>query len=225
MNEISDKDLEGYLASRSFTKSIGEEIVGNIKIGMTEKEIEDVASMVFNENGVKQHWHMPIIGVGEGSTKLKNAYTLVSSYITQHMRILHENDMVLIDIAPVYNGYPADFTINHVTGNNPELEALSSYARDVSSKIAGHIKKGMVVADVFHWARELISKNPDYTLAYPPIISMGHRLCRIPPLWQKLPEAGLNYLLFGTRGSFITSSNKTVMDGLWTIEPYLTFKE
>jgi hypothetical protein len=77
----------------------------------------------------------------------------------------------------------------------------------------------MVVSDVFHWAQELIGKNPDYTLAYPPFISMGHRLCRIPPLWQKFPEAGLNYLLF------ITSSNNTLMNGLWTIEPYLIHKE
>ncbi len=227
MNDIdlSDKDLKGYLAARSFTRAIGDEIVSNIKVGMTEKEAEKIASEVFNKNSVKQHWHMPIIGLGEGSTKLKNAYALASSYFTRHTRILKDNDIVLIDIAPVYNGYPADYTINHVIGSNPELEALASYAHDVSIKIAEHVKKGMVVADVFNWAQELIGKNPAYTLAYPPFISMGHRLCRIPPLWQKFPEAGLNYLLFKTRGPFITSSNNTLMDGLWTIEPYLTYKE
>jgi Xaa-Pro aminopeptidase len=192
---------------------------------MTEKEAEEVASEVFNKNDIKQHWHMPIIGVGEGSTKLKSAYALISSYFTKHTRILRENDIVLIDIAPVYNGYPADYTINHVMGHNPDIEALASYAREVSIKIAGHLKEEMIVADVFHWAQELIGKNPDYTLAYPPFISMGHRLCRIPPLWQKFPEAGLNYLLFKTRGPFITSSNNTLMNGLWTIEPYLIHKE
>ncbi len=227
MNEIelSDKDLKGYLAARSFTRAIGEEIVSNIRVGMTEKEIEDIASLVFNKNGVKQHWHMPIIGVGEGSTKLRSLFALASSYFTGHTRILQENDMVLIDIAPVYNGYPADYTINHITGSNPGLEALASYAHDVSIKIAEHVKEDMVVADVFHWAQELIGKKPEYTLAYPPIISIGHRLLRIPPLWQRFPEAGLNYLLFGTSGSFITSGNKTLMNGLWTIEPYLIYKE
>ncbi len=223
--ELSDKDLKGYLAARSFTRAIGDEIVSNIKVGMTEKQAEEVVSEVFRKNGVKQHWHMPIIGVGEGSTKLKSAYALASSYITKHTRILMENDIVLIDIAPVYNDYPADYTINQVMGFNPELEALAAYAHDVSLKIAGHIKEGMIVADVFLWAQELIGKNSDYTLAYPPFISMGHRLCRIPPLWQKFPEAGLNYLLFGTRAPFITSSNNTLMNGLWTIEPYLIYKE
>lgn len=29
------------------------------------------------------------------------------------------------------------------------------------------------------------------------------------------------YLLLGTRGPFMTERNKTLMDGLWTIEPYL----
>ncbi len=223
--ETSDKDLKGYLAARSFTRTIGDEIVSNIKVGMTEKEIEKVASLVFNKNGVKQHWHMPIIGVGEGSTKLRSAYALVSSYFTGHTRILKENDIVLLDIAPIYNGYPADYTINHVMGSNPDLEVLAEYAHDISIKIAKHVKEGMIVADVFRWARELINKNPEYTLAYPPLISMGHRLCRIPLLWQKFPEPGLNYLLFGTSGPFITSGNNTLMKGLWTIEPYLMHKD
>lgn len=227
MNEIelSDKDLKGYLAARSFTRAICDEIVSNIKVGMTEKDVEDVASGVFNKNSVKQHWHMPVIGVGEGSTKLKSAYALASSYFTRHTRILKDNDIVLIDIAPIYNDYPADYTINHVMGSNPDLEALAAYARDVSLNIAGHVKEGMVVADVFRWGQELTGKNPEYTLAYPPFISMGHRLCRIPALWQKFPEAGLNYLLFGTRGPFIKSSNNTMMNGLWTIEPYIMYKE
>jgi Xaa-Pro aminopeptidase len=223
--ELSGEDIKGYLEARSFAKAIGDEIIKNIKVGMTEKEVENVASEVFKKNGVKQHWHMPIIGVGEGSTKLKSAYALASSYFTRHTRILRENDIVLIDIAPVYNGYPADYTINHVMGSNPDLEALAAYARDVSIKIAGLVKEGMVVADVFRRAQEFIGKNPDYTLAYPPFISMGHRLCRIPPIWQKFPEPGLNYLLFKTSGPFIASGNNTLMNGLWTIEPYLIHKE
>ncbi|MFZ3166803.1 MAG: hypothetical protein WA130_04245 [Candidatus Methanoperedens sp.] len=55
--ELSDEDLKGYLAARSFVRAIGAEIVGNIKLGMTEKEVEEAASLVFNKNGVKQHWH------------------------------------------------------------------------------------------------------------------------------------------------------------------------
>ncbi|MCZ7355349.1 MAG: M24 family metallopeptidase [Candidatus Methanoperedens sp.] len=227
MNEIklSDEDLKGYLGARNFARKIGEEIVGNIKAGMTEKEAEEVAAGVLKKNGVKQHWHMPIIGVGEGSTKLKSAYALASSYFTTHTRIVQENDIVLIDIAPVYNDYPADYSINHVIGSNPDLAALAAYAREVSMKIARHVKEGMVVAELFRWAQELIGKNPDYALAYPPFISMGHRLCRIPPLWQKFPEAGLNYLLFKISGPFITSNNNTPMNGLWVIEPYIMHKD
>lgn len=224
MNQ-TDKELEGYLAARNFAKGICNETVSNIKAGMTEKEVEEVVSEVFHTNDVKQHWHMPIIGVGEGSTKLRSAFALASSYLTKGMRILQENDLVLIDIAPVYNGYPADYTTSHVMGSNPELEALAAFAHDVSHRIAGHVSEGMVVADVFFWAKELIQKNPEYTLVFPPLVSMGHRLCRMPPLWQRFPEAGLNYLLFKASGPFLTSSNNTTMSGLWVIEPYLLYKE
>ena len=94
----------------------------------------------------------------------------------------------MIDIAPVYNGYPADYTINHVMGSDPDLEALTAYARDVSIKIAGHVKEGMIVADVFHRAQEFIGKNPDY-------------------------NSGISTLYFH------------VMNGLWTIEPYIMYKD
>lgn len=190
----------------------------------TEKEIEDAAYDVFRTNGVKHHWHMPIIGAGEGSAKLKDLYSLASSYLTKYSRTLYENDIVLIDIAPVYNEYPSDYTICHVFGSNPDLEALASYAQDVSCRIAKSVKPGMLVSDVFHHAKELIASS-GYTLTYPPLISMGHRICRVPPSWQRLPEPGLSYLLLRARAPFITSGNSTPMSGLWVVEPYLMYKE
>lgn len=223
--EFSDKDMEGYIEARRFAKELGKEIAGNIKAGMTEKDVEEIAAEVFNTYKVKQHWHMPVIGAAEGSTKLRSAYALASSFLTRDMRVMQENDIVLIDIAPVYEGYPSDYTYCHVLGSNPELEALVTYAEDVSRKIAAYVRKEMVVADVFRYAQEVIHATSNYTLAYPPFISMGHRLCKIPPLWQKFPEAGLTYLLLKTRGAFINSNNRNMMDGLWVIEPYLMHKE
>ncbi len=218
-----NEELEGYLEARCFAKTLTKEITGKIKAGMTEKEVEELAREVFKAHEVKQHWHMPVIGAGEGSTKLRSAYALAKSYLTRGTRTLQENDLVLIDIAPVFEGYPSDYTACHIPGENPELEALVSYAQGVSHKIAEYIKKDMAVADVFRYAQELISTTSNYTIAYPLFISMGHRLCKIPFLWQKLPEAGLTYLL-SRKGSFITSNNKESMNGLWVVEPYLMHK-
>ncbi len=140
------------------------------------------------------------------------------------MRTVQENDIVLIDIAPVYKGYPSDYTTSYVLGSNPELEGLITYAHDVSHKIAQYASNRMAVSDVFHYARELIRTTSNYTLAYPPLISLGHRICRIDPL-EKFPESGLTHLLLKTRHPFINSSNHTLMEGLWVVEPYLMHKE
>jgi len=222
--EFSDKNREGYLEARCFAKALTKEITGKIKAGMTEKEIEELAQEVFKMHGVKQHWHMPVIGAGEGSAKLRSAYALAKSYLTRGMRTLQENDLVLIDIAPVFEGYPSDYTACHVLGKNPGLEALAAYAHDVSRRIAEYVKKDTLASDVFKYAQELIQKTSNYTLAFPPIISMGHRLCKLPALWQKLPEPGLTYLL-SRKGSFLKSNNKEPMNGLWVVEPYLMHKE
>ena len=217
--ECSDKDLDGYLEARRFAKVLSREIVNKIEVGMSEEDIEDIASEVFRDYDVRQHWHMPIIGVGEGSTKLSSIYALTSGFLTKHKRILQEDDLVLIDIAPVYMTYPGDYTTTHVFGNNPELETLVAYARDVSHKIAGYASNEMTVADVFRYAQELIRTTSNYTLLYPPLISLGHRLSRVHP-FEKIPEPGLSYLIL-KEFPFINSSNLTPMDGLWVVEPYL----
>ncbi|CAG0981009.1 MAG: M24 family metallopeptidase [Candidatus Methanoperedens sp.] len=217
--QCSDKDLDGYLEARRFAKVLSKEIVSKIAVGMSEKDIEGIASEVFRDHNVRQHWHSPIIGVGEGSTKLSSVYALTSSFLTKHKRILQEDDLVLIDIAPVYMTYAGDYTTTHIFGNNPELEALVAYARDVSRKIAEYASNEMTVADVFRYAQELIRTTSNYTLLYPPLIALGHRLSRIHPL-EKLPEPGLSYLIL-KKFPFIDSSNLTPMDGLWVVEPYL----
>lgn len=217
--QCSDKDLDGYLEARRFAKVLSREIVSKIEVGMSEEDIENIASEVFRAYDVRQHWHMPIIGVGEGSTKLSSIYALTSSFLTKHKRILQDDDLVLIDIAPVYMTYPGDYTTTHVFGSNPELEALVAYARDVSRKIAGYASNVTIVADVFRYAQELIRTTSNYKLLYPPLITLGHRLSRVHPL-EKLPEPGLSYLIL-KEFPFINSSNLTPMDGLWVVEPYL----
>lgn len=221
--EFQKNDLKGYLEARRFAKVISKEIISKIEIGMSEKDIEDVASLVFRDHNVKQHWHSPIIGVGEGSAKMSSLYTLTTGFLTKHKRILQENDLVLIDIAPIYMTYPGDFTTTHVFGSNPELEAFVTYARDISRKIAEHANNTMMVADVFRYAQELIRTTSNYRLLYPSPISLGHRLFRIHPL-EKFPEPGLSRLIL-EKFPFIDSSNLTQMNGLWIVEPYLNHKD
>ncbi len=216
-------NLEGYVEARGFASKLCDEIFGSIKVGMTEKEVEDSAHEVFKKHEVRQHWHMPIIGVGKGSTKLRSVYALASSYLTRGRRIVKQNDLILIDIAPIYNGYPSDYTACYIFGSNPELEALINYAQEISKKIAKYISSAMTIEEVFRYGEKLVSAS-GYKLALPPVINMGHRICRLPYLWQNLPEPGLSYLIL-KKGSFITSTSKELVQGLWMIEPYLIYKE
>ena len=218
---MNSEELKGYLDARRFAKELGDEIAGRIEVGMTERDVEKLAGEVFRAHEVKQHWHMPVIGVGSGTAKLRSNFALGMGFITGYFRKVKEDDLVLIDIAPVYNDYPADYTTMHITGKNPELEQFISFARDVAYEIAGNITFDKLARDVFNEGSELIRSRQKYKLAFPPFISMGHRLLKIPQKWQKLPEAGLMYLLLGMRGSFIKQNNNKLMDGLWIIEPYL----
>lgn len=218
---MNSENIEGYVAARRFAKELGEEIAGRIKVGMTERDVEKLAGEVFRAHDVNQHWHMPVIGVGKGTSKLRNSFALGTGLITRYFRKVKENDIVLIDIAPVHNGYPGDYTTMHVLGKNPEFEKFVSYAQDVAIEIAKKITYDMIIRDAFKMSERLIKSRKKYTLAFPPFIFLGHRLIRIPPNWQKLPEPGLMYLLLGKGGSFLKPGSNNLMDGLWIIEPYL----
>ena len=218
---MNSEDIEGYVAARRFSKELGEEIVGRIEVGMTERDVEKLAGEVLRAHNVNQHWHMPIIGVGKGTSKLRNSFALGTGLITRYFRKVKENDIVLIDIAPIHNGYPGDYTTMHVIGKNPEFEEFVSYAREVAYEIAKKITYDMIIRDAFNMAEGFIKSKKRYKLAFPPLIFLGHRLVRIPPNWQKLPESGLMYLLLGKGGSFLKPGNSNLIDGLWVIEPYL----
>ena len=51
--QCSDIDLDGYLEARHFAKVLFKEIVSKIEVGMSEKDIEDIASEVFRAYNVR----------------------------------------------------------------------------------------------------------------------------------------------------------------------------
>jgi Xaa-Pro dipeptidase len=110
---------ENLLKSQNKAKELLREIEERklIKIGVTEsaitKEIYNIALEVF---GTKKHWHKRLVRTGPNA---------VLSYKAEPPdRAVEENDLVYVDLGPVFDEFEGDIGKTYLMGTDPKKEKL-----------------------------------------------------------------------------------------------------
>lgn len=90
---------------------------GLIRAGVRERqvsnEIRDLAAQMF---GVTRHWHKRIVHGGPN--------TLATARQNPPDRVIAEDDIVFIDLGPIFEEWEADFGRSYVLGSDPRKLAL-----------------------------------------------------------------------------------------------------
>ena len=90
---------------------------GFIRPGRTEKEIEqDILTLAETEFGVTQHWHKRIVRAGI------NTIAVFSD--NPPARTIENDDVVFLDLGPVFENWEADVGKTYAIGNDPAKHAL-----------------------------------------------------------------------------------------------------
>lgn len=216
----SDADLRGYDRAQSFAKMVAATIASQVKPGMSERDAMAITRAVFREHDVQEHWHMPLVGVGEGSTKFTSAGRFLKYLAGAGQRILTEGDILFLDIAPCFEGYPSDFTLTQLYGQNAGMQKMIDTALSLTRNISTHLREDMRGGTTWAWIKDEIEARCPYDLRQFPISPVAHRFARVPAAWPRVPEAGTLHLF--TMGSpLLLRSSTTTMRGLWVIEPLL----
>ncbi|TAM73109.1 M24 family metallopeptidase [Mycobacterium sp.] len=88
-----------------------------IRPGITEKElsdqIHDLAGQMF---GVRRHWHRRIVRAGEN--------TLQPFHERPPDRMIVDNDIVFLDLGPIFEEWEADFGRTFLLGDDPHKTAI-----------------------------------------------------------------------------------------------------
>ncbi|NKB15708.1 MAG: aminopeptidase P family protein [Sphingomonadales bacterium] len=88
-----------------------------IRQGRTEREIEqDILNIAQIEFGIDQHWHKRIVRSGKN--------TLAVFADNPPVREVLDDDLVFVDLGPVFDDWEADIGKTYVIGSNPEKIAL-----------------------------------------------------------------------------------------------------
>lgn len=219
--ELLRRDLDGYRNSQLVASQLAQKICAKIENSMSEADAHAVASEVFKDAGVTSHWHHPVIGFGPGTRKIRNLRSIALGRFMRRRRKISIGDLLMVDIAPIINGYPSDYTETHVFGENAALNDLIKYTRHLADRLVNKIPQVRRANDLWHWARRTTSSETGYELAHPPIIWLGHRIQKFPQGWPE--SAGLRFLFLWSHfeGSFVSATNEHPMRGLWAIEPYI----
>jgi Xaa-Pro dipeptidase len=86
---------------------------GLIRAGVSERQVEDeIGALAAREFGVEKHWHRRIVRAGP------NSITIAGD--NPPVRTIAENDIVYVDLGPVFEAWEADIGKSYVLGDDPE---------------------------------------------------------------------------------------------------------
>jgi len=90
---------------------------GLVRAGVSERQVEDEIGVVAKrEFGVEKHWHRRIVRAGV------NSITIAGD--NPPARTIGEDDIVYVDLGPVFEAWEADVGKSYVLGNNPDKHRL-----------------------------------------------------------------------------------------------------
>lgn len=221
MRDYRLEDLPRLRTAQRAARRLAEEIVGRLDVGMTEHDAYRVARDVFRREGVDRCWHLPYIGVSSGSLQLRSLAALARARASTRRRHIRADDVVLVDIGPIIDGYPSDYTLTAVIGSHPAYGDLIAQSRRLTHAAAALVRPHVLAADLWRQVVAMVPSARGYELGFPPLIQLGHRIIPMASLLSRIPEGRLARLLLRRDGAFVARANRQVMDGLWAIEPYV----
>ncbi|HEX4371631.1 MAG TPA: M24 family metallopeptidase [Rhizomicrobium sp.] len=122
---------------------------GLIRAGVTERQVEDeIGALAEREFGVEKHWHRRIVRAGA------NSVTIAGDNPT--VRTIAKNDIVYVDLGPVFEAWEADIGKSYVLGDDPEKRRLAADLPRLFEQVRTHYQKnpGMSGAELYAYAQK-----------------------------------------------------------------------
>lgn len=117
--------------AKAFTLLAEVEAAGLIAPGRSERDIEeDVAAIAARRFGVRKHWHKRIVRAGA------NALTSFSD--NPPLRTITDDDLVYLDLGPVFETWEADVGKTYVLGGDPDKHRLVADLERLFSDVQRH---------------------------------------------------------------------------------------
>jgi Xaa-Pro dipeptidase len=123
------------------------EALGLIQPGRTEREVEqDIYKLAADEFGVEKHWHKRIVHAGVNG--------LATARENPPVVTIADDDLVFLDLGPVFDEWEADVGRSYVVGDDPDKRRLVADLPAQFDKVKARFDAdpGITGADLYQFA-------------------------------------------------------------------------
>ncbi len=175
----SSADLNGFLIAQRIAYSCVSSVEASLQEGMTEREAAELLRARFADAGVRHYFHVPLAWFGD-RTELADDWSDAAFLPTS--RALERGMPVILDVAPIVNGYVADIGYSFPFGENALMTRMLHDLAVYRTAIPYAIRAGRSLAEAYQLVDALIEVQGYYNRhrAYPFGV-MGHRVTRLQP--------------------------------------------
>jgi len=221
----SEGDLEGFKKAQRLGYQCCLEISEQIQPGWTERQTADLMDSYLGDFGVRAYFHKSFAWFGERS-RFQNFTNYFHFLPTQQK--LKSNDVIILDTAPIVQGYTGDvgytFSLEPHGGLEKAKTLLGEFRKNIPGWFAGPESGEEILKMV---DERLKQAGYDNCHSQYPFGVLGHRVHKI-PFWQipglVSPFTLHSYWALFSRGLFselLSPYYQGDKGGLWAIEPHL----
>lgn len=221
------------LQQRSF--AILEQTAADLREGQSEKEIGRLLVKRYRAAGATAFFHLPVVLYGD-RTALPGNWSIGKFYPKE--RGLTPGDSVILDAAPLFDGYLVDTSYSFCFGENADHRAMMQHLSGYRETVLAAVNQGRSFRAI---AREvaagLRAAGYDPVHVKHPGEVLGHRAVKtanLPLRWRLKGFDGMSLSWFIAKGEAArrgigresplwneqASSDHPPHDGLWLVEPH-----
>jgi Xaa-Pro aminopeptidase len=106
---------------------------GLIAVGRSERDIErDIFALAEREFGVQTHWHKRIVRAGPNTVSIFDE--------NPPIRHIEADDIVFLDLGPVFEAWEADVGRTYVIGDDPQKHKLRADLETIFDALCAHLR-------------------------------------------------------------------------------------
>jgi hypothetical protein len=161
--------LDGMLAAREKSIRALAAIASQLKVGMTTGEALEMAARQLQAMGASHTWHPTYIRFGADTVRPPREGI-------DRQRRLRANDIAVVDLGPVWDGYEGDYGDTFVFGDGPLHQACTTALHEVFDETRQAWLRGLTGRELYDFA-EHSAASKGWRLARN---LAGHRLADFP---------------------------------------------
>lgn len=222
--------LAGFQRAQRLAYDAVEYVASQLYVGMTEHEAADMLENYLKQQGAERYLHRAFAWFGEHSRF--DGYASYGDYHPSDRR-LTANDVAILDVSPIVDGYIGDVGYTVSLQENPDLEKAKDFLLQLRAEIPQWFASQMTPADIWAKVNQRIQQAGYDTVhdKYPHCV-LGHRVFRIKPKQGRplrLGWGGFGWFSLETNVAFLKMGPSAALGpehmgnklGLWAIEPHI----